>query len=199
MSQAKNSKTLPKKILDDTIKEAVVSAMKQEHADISAAIKSIAAVTGINASTIAKWCTGQNTPSTAHFLTLAAYYPSILQRLLTLIDRDDLWEVSVQKNIPDTMHERLSTLHTKYKKRGDISAVNGAKKYASSLNKRQLWFMEALQRSEKMQNKHIASRWNVTLRTAKRDTEKLISGGLAHPVREGGTGWFKWTGEAYER
>jgi len=197
MSQAKNSKILPKKILDSAIREAVESALKQEHADISAAIKSIAATTGINAHAIAKWHARQNTPSTSHFLTLAAFYPSVLQALLVLIGRDDLWQIAVHHHIPETMQERLSTLHSRYQKRGDILASNAAVKSAFSLNERQLWFLNMLQKTEKMQNKHIASRWNVTLRTAKRDTEALIAAGLAYSVREGGTGWFEWTGEDY--
>ncbi len=199
MSQTIISKTLPKKILDTTIREAVVSTMKEEHADINAAIKSMAAVTGINANAIAKWHTGRHTPSTAHFLTLAAYYPSALQILLTLIERDDLWKIAVQENIPGDMQKRLSVLHSQYKKRGDISHKNGAENSAFFLNERQLWFLKALQRSEKMQNKHIASHWNVALRTAKRDTEALIAEGFIVSVRSGGTGWFEWTGEMYER
>ena len=193
------SKTLPKRILDITIREVVASAMKEEHADIGAAIKSMAAVTGINANAIAKWHTGQHTPSTAHFLTLAAYYPSALRILLTLIERDDLWQIAVQENIPNDMHKRLSALHSQYKKRGDISHENSAKNSAFSLNKRQLWFLEMIQKTERMQNKHIASRWNVTLRTAKRDTEALIAEGFIVSVRSGGTGWFEWTGESYDR
>jgi transcriptional regulator with XRE-family HTH domain len=193
------SKTLPKRILDITIREVVASAMKEEHADIGAAIKSMAAVTGINANAIAKWHTGQHTPSTAHFLTLAAYYPSALRILLTLIERDDLWQIAVRENIPNDMHKRLSALHSQYKKRGDISHENSAKNSAFSLNKRQLWFLEMIQKTERMQNKHIASRWNVTLRTAKRDTEALIAEGFIVSVRSGGTGWFEWTGESYDR
>ena len=199
MSQKIISKTLPKKILDITIREAVVSAMKEEHANIGAAIKSMAAITGINANAIAKWHTGQHTPSTAHFLTLAVYYPGALRMLLTLIEREDLWQIAVQENIPNDMHKRLSVLHSQYKKRGDISHGNGAENSAFFLNERQVWFLKALQRSEKMQNKHIASHWNVALRTAKRDTEALIAEGFIVSVRSGGTGWFKWTGEPYDR
>ena len=193
------SKTLPKRILDITIREVVASAMKEEHADIGAAIKSMAAVTGINANAIAKWHTGQNTPSTVHFLILATFYPGILQALLTIIGRDDLWQIAVQENIPQDMHKKLSVLHSQYKKRGDISHKNGAENSAFLFNERQLWFLKALQRSEKMQNKHIASHWNVALRTAKRDTETMIAEGFIVSVRSGGTGWFEWTGEPYDR
>jgi hypothetical protein len=195
----KNSKTLPKKILDNTIREAVANAMKQEHSDVSAAIKSIAAITGINAHAIAKWHTGQNTPSTAHFLTLAAFYPSVLQALLALIGRDDLWHIAVRENIHGGMQKRLSALHVQYQKRGDIFTANPAEKSAFSFNERQLWFLEMLRKTVTMQNKDIALRWNVTLRTAKRDTEALIAAGLIVSVRSGGTGWFEWTGKAYER
>jgi len=199
MSQAKIGKTLPKKILDTTIREAIAQAIKQEHSDVTSVVKSIAAVTGIDANAIAKWHKRQNTPSAAHFMTFSAFYPSGLRMLLTIIGREDLWQLAVQESIPEKMQEILAELHTKYQKRGDILHGNGAENSAFFLNERQLWFLKALQRSEKMQNKHIASHWNVALRTAKRDTEALIAEGFIVSVRSGGTGWFEWTGEMYER
>lgn len=194
MSPSINSKTLPRKILDNAIRKAVISAIKQEHVNISAAIKSVAAITGIDSNAIAKWHRGKNTPSTAHFLTLAMFYPSILETLLSLIGREDLWGMAVREDIPVRMRETLSTLHAKYQKRGDIFGKNGNELW----NERQLWFVDMLQRHARMQNKHIALHWNVTLRTAKRDTEKLIAAGIIHSVRAGGTGWFEWSGESYQ-
>ncbi len=191
MTKAKNSKTLPKKILDSTIREAVVRAIKNEHADISAAIKSISYVTQINADAIAKWHTRKHTPSTAHFLTLSMFYPSALEMLLTLIGREDLWDLAVRENIPKRMHESLSNAHLKYKKRGDIFTTKRAQKSAFSLNYRQLWFLDMIHKTSKMQNKHIVSHWNVTLRTAKRDTQGLINAGIIRSMRAGGTGWFE--------
>lgn len=194
MTKAKNSKTLPKKILDSTVREAVVNAIKKEHIDVSAAIKSISYVTQINVDAIAKWHTGQHTPSTAHFLTLSMFYPSALQMLLALIGREDLWDLAVRENIPKRMYESLSNTHFKYKKRGDISITGGAQKSTFSFNNRQLWFLDMIHKTQKMQNKHIVSHWNVTLRTAKRDTQGLIDAGIIRSVRAGGTGWFELKG-----
>lgn len=191
MTKAKNSKTLPKNILDSAIREAVVSAIKKEHLDVSAAIKSVSSVTQINADAIAKWHTGQHTPSTAHFLTLSMFYPSVLQVLLTLIGREDLWDLAVRENIPKRMHESLSNTHFKYKKRGDIFTAKRAQKSAFSFNERQLWFLDMIYKTSKMQNKHIVLHWNVTLRTAKRDTQGLMDAGIIRSVRAGGTGWFE--------
>jgi hypothetical protein len=36
------------------------------------------------------------------------------------------------------------------------------------------------------------------LRTAKRDTEKMLAAGYIHSVRDGGKGWFESKGEHYE-
>lgn len=196
MSQTKIGKTLPKKILDGTIREAIAQAIKQEHSDITSVVKSIAAVTGIDANTIAKWHKRKNTPSAAHFMTFSAFYPSGLRILLTIIGREDLWQLAVQENIPEKMQETLAAHHTKYQKRGDIFASDTIKKYAFSFNKRQLWFLNMLQKTKRMQNRHIASHWNVALRTAKRDTEALIAEGFIVSMRSGGTGWFEWTGKA---
>jgi hypothetical protein len=187
MSPSINSKTLPTKILDHAIRKAVITAIKQEHVNISAAIKSVAAVTGINANAIAKWHSGRNTPSTAHFLTLAMFYPSVLQTLLSLIGRGDLWDMATREHLPSRMRDSLAARHAKYQNRGDI--LRGSDK--EFLNERQLWFVETLQRLAKMQNKHIAAHWKVNLRTAKRDTEKLIAAGIVCSVRKGGTGWYE--------
>ena len=197
MPTTKNSKTLPKKILDSTIREAVVNAIRREHVEINGAIKSVSHITNIDTESIAKWSAGKHTPSAAHFLTLAMFYPSALEILLTLIGRQDVWQLAVQENIPKRMDDVLAKTYFSYKKRGDIFLGNMTKKSAFFPNKRQLWFLDMLQKTDKMQNKHIAVRWNVDPRTAKRDTKQLIAAGFICSVRSGGTGWFEWTGEPY--
>lgn len=194
----KNSKTLPIKVLDSTIREAVAQAIKQEHIQVSAVAKTIASVTGIDGNAIAKWQKQKSTPSAAHLLTFAAFYPSGLQMILTLIGREDVWRLAVQENIPKKMRETLATRSGKYQKRGDILGDVTAQKYASPLNERQLWFLDMLKTHSKMQNKHIAAHWSVALRTAKRDTEKMLAAGYIHSVRDGGNGWFESKGEHYE-
>lgn len=191
MPKPKNGKTLPIKVLDSTIREALAQAIKQEHLDVSAIAKTIASVTGINDNSIAKWCKRQSTPSAAHLLTFSAFYPSGLRVILTLIGREDVWQLAVQENIPEKMQETLATRSGKYQKRGDILHDVTAQKYASPLNQRQLWFLDMLKTHSKMQNKHIAAHWNVALRTAKRDTEKMLAAGYIHSVRDGGKGWFE--------
>ena len=194
----KNSKTLPIKLLDSTIREAVAQAIKQEHIQVSAVAKTIASVTGIDSNAIAKWQKHKSTPSAAHLLTFSAFYPSGLQMILTLIGREDVWQLAVQENIPKRMQEMLATRSGKYQKRGDILRDVTAQKYASPLNKRQLWFLDMLKTHRKMQNKHIVTHWNVALRTAKRDTEKMLAAGYIHSVRNGGKGWFELKGERHE-
>jgi transcriptional regulator with XRE-family HTH domain len=194
----KNSKTLPIKVLDSTIREALAQAIKQEHLDVSAVAKTIASVTGIDSNAIAKWQKQKSTPSAAHLLTFSAFYPSGLQMILTIIGREDVWQLAVQENIPKRMREMLATRSGKYQKRGDILGDVTAQKYASPLNERQLWFLDMLKTHRKMQNKHIVTHWNVALRTAKRDTEKMLAAGYIYSVRDGGKGWFESTGEHYE-
>lgn len=187
----KNSKTLPIKELDNTIREALAQAIKQEHLEVSAVAKTIASVTGIDSNAIAKWQKQKSTPSAAHLLQFSKFYPSGLQMILTIIERDDLWQLAVENNIPKIMRERLEKRTAKYKKRGDILCDVTAQKYASPLNERQLWFLDMLKTHSKMQNKHIATHWNVALRTAKRDTERLLATGHIRSVRDGGNGWFE--------
>ena len=130
MPTTKNSKTLPKKLLDSTIREAVVSAIRKEHVDINGAIKSVSHITHIDTESIAKWSAGKHTPSAAHFLTLAMFYPSALEILLTLIGRQDVWQLAVKENIPKRMDDVLAKTYFSYKKRGDIFLENTPKKSA---------------------------------------------------------------------
>ena len=111
--------------------------------------------------------------------------------ILTVIGREDVWQLAVQENIPKKMRETLATRSGKYKKRGDILPESEAQKDAFPLNERQLWFLEMLKTGKKMQNKHIAAHWNVALRTAKRDTEKLLATGRIQSVRKGKMAWFE--------
>jgi hypothetical protein len=187
----KNSKTLPIKELDNTIREALAQAIKHEHLDVSAVAKTIASVTGIDSNAIAKWQKQKSTPSAAHLLRFSKFYPSGLQMILAIIERDDLWQLAVENNIPKIMREQLEKRTAKYKKRGDILGDVTAQKYASPLNERQLWFLDMLKTHSKMQNKHIVTHWNVALRTAKRDTEKMLAAGYIHSVRDGSNGWFE--------
>lgn len=188
----KNSKTLPIKVLDSMIREALAQAIKQEHLDVSAVAKTVASVTGIDSNAIAKWQKQKSTPSAAHLLTFSAFYPSGLKMILTLIGREDVWQLAVQQSIPNKMQETLATRSGKYQKRGDILGDVTAQKYAFPLNQRQLWFLEMLKAGKKMQNKHIAAHWNVALRTAKRDTEKLLAAGRIECVRKGRMAWFEF-------
>ena len=187
----KNSKTLPIKELDNTIREAFAEAIKQEHIQVSAVTKTIAAVTDIDSNAIAKWQKQKSTPSAAHLLRFATFYPSGLQMILAIIERDDLWQLAVENNIPKIMRERLEKRTAKYQKCGDIFGDVTAQKYASPLNERQLWFLKMLKAGKKMQNKHIVAEWNVALRTAKRDTERLLATGHIHSVRKGRMAWFE--------
>ncbi len=187
----KNSKTLPIKVLDNTIREDFAVAIKQEHIQISAVAKTIAAVTGIDSNAIAKWQKQKSTPSAAHLLRFATFYPSGLQMILAIIERDDLWQLAVENNIPNIMRERLEKRTAKYQKCGDIFGDVTAQKYASPLNERQLWFLDMLKAGKKMQNKHIATEWNVALRTAKRDTERLLAAGHIQSIRKGRIAWFE--------
>jgi DNA-binding NarL/FixJ family response regulator len=102
-----------------------------------------------------------------------------------------LWQLAVENNIPKIMRERLEKRTAKYQKCGDIFGDVTTQKYASPLNERQLWFLEMLKSGKKMQNKHIATEWNVALRTAKRDTERLLATGEIQSVRKGRMAWFE--------
>ena len=91
MSPAGKDHYLPLKITDDMIAKRISDALRHEHADITAAVKQIERITGINASTASKWYKGKYAPKSRHLLTMAAYYPQVLQAVCDLMGMNAIW------------------------------------------------------------------------------------------------------------
>jgi hypothetical protein len=193
MSPRKIRKTLLNKIDDEIIASEVSKALRQAYTELTTAIKWIERITDIEAETASKWYRGLHTPNSAHLMTLAGYYPEVLQALCILIGRKDLWHAAMQNNIPHTMRTQILEKHPNHRFRGDKSVTPKGRadsKIQGRFNQRQMWFLEQLQRGYKLQTKDIMIIWDVHMRTAKRDVAGLIAGGWIRFVASGNTGWY---------
>jgi hypothetical protein len=193
MSFTEKDQTLPGRITDKIIAKKVSDALHREYAELSAAVKWIGRITGIQGSTISKWYRGLHAPESGHLLILAAHYPEMLSILLELIGRDDLWYFAVQENIPQSMYKRLEEKYPAHHFRGDkfVTPKSCDSQIEAKLNPRQIWFLEQLRQGRKLQASDIVARWQKHARTAKRDTACLIAFRLIKFVKSGKTGWYE--------
>jgi len=192
MSVAKKRQTLPVKITDKTVANIVSKALRQEYAELNAAIKWIVRITGIPANTVAKWYRGSNAPKSSHLLILIAYYPYLLHSICKTIGREDMWNAAVRFDIPQSMQTRLAAKHPTHAPRDDrfVTPWITNSQTGAQFNSRQLWFLEQLRRGSKLQAKDIIASWQVHERTARRDIAWLIEVGLIRFVPSGKTGWY---------
>lgn len=193
MSPRKIRKTLLNKIDDQIIASEVSQALRHAYTELTTAIKWIERITSIEAETASKWYRGLHTPKSAHLLTLAGYYPEVLQALCKLIGREDLWHAAMQNNIPHAMRSQILEKHPNHRFRGDkIVTPKGRpdSKIHDRFNQRQRWFLEQLQQGYRLQTKDIMIVWDVHARTAKRDIAGLSATGWVKFVIQGNSGWY---------
>jgi len=118
MSKTKFRHAWCKKSLNETICSNVSKALRDTHKGINAAVKHIAMVTGAREDTVEKWYRGVNPPDSAHLLVLIKHYPTVLQTVLEMIGREDLWGAGVRAGIPSKMNQALTASNGWYKYRG---------------------------------------------------------------------------------
>ncbi len=185
---------LPKKIDDKALAVSIADALKENHQDVISTIKNISHVTGINPETIAKWHKQQNPPKAAHLLTLSGYYPAVLKAVTEIIGWPELWDAALRENIPQRMHIRLQEKSAFYRPRGDKSVTPQNPEdavFCPLLHARQLWFLEEVRKGRHVCSIDLASTWDITVRTAKRDISMLVTAGFIQFHRSGRGGWYE--------
>jgi len=194
MSHKKIGNILPKKIDNLQLARRVAETLKETHSDIASVVKNISNTTGIHSETVAKWCKAKNPPKSLHLLVLAEHYPAILKMIFELIGWPELWDAAIRQNIPQRMQNRIKDKNNKYRSWGDIFVTPENKsinEFSYKLNERQVWLLEELRKGQHLQNSHIVKMWQVTERTAKRDTNALVKAGVIKFKKTGRAGWYE--------
>ena len=195
MSFTKKDHYLPCGISDEMIAEHVSAALRQEHANISAALKHIEGITGIPAKTASKWYKGEYAPKSRHLLTLAAHYPEVLQAVCELMGMGAVWRQAVRLGVVKIMRARLNERWEKWNKlpmkedKFVLIRVRVDAHTAVQLNQRQLWFLGQLQQAFRMRSEDIVDTWRVHGKTAGRDVKGLQEAGLIKAVKHGAQRW----------
>ncbi len=195
MSFTNKDHYLPCRISDEMIAEHVSTALRQEHANISAALKHIERITGIPAKTASKWHKGEYAPKSRHLLTLAAHYPEVLQAVCELMGMGPVWRQAVRMGAVETMRARLNERWEKWNKlsmerdKFVLIRVRVDAQTAVQLNQRQLWFLGQLQQGFRMRAEDVVDTWRVHGKTARRDMKGLQDAGLIKAVKHSGYRW----------
>lgn len=170
MSLVSKDQVFSTQITDKLVAVLVAQALRQEHAATDAVVKRIARATQASPTTVRKWYEGQNAPSSAHLLTLMGTYEGVLQTMLHIAGRGEIFEAdSFEREAPLNAlrqafyGDRFVTLNV---------VVNS--QLAANLNQRQLWFLGQLQQDRLVRAEDIVRVWGVVLRSAKRDIKLLV-------------------------
>ena len=174
MSKQKMDRTFPLKIhviSDDELAKIVASALRQDFGEMSSAIKQIAQATNAHHRAIKNWYDAKNTPSSGHLLLLARSSQSILKFILEQIGGQDLTEAFqlLSRENPTTISRSKDGIFTDIFQDKNVPTNVPIK----LLNERQLWFLDRIREQNNASAIDIIDRWNVVLKTARRDIAYL--------------------------
>ena len=191
MSPVRNDRYLLPKITDAMIAKRVSEALRQEHANVHAAVKQIERITGISAMTARHWYDGVYAPKSRHLLMLAVFYPQVLYAVCEMMSADSILQHGVDPHAAKAMQSHLEKQWDGWKKPepiGDRSVtirVRIDRRHTRQINQRQLWFLGQLQQGHEIHTDDLVTTWVVHQRTAKRDIAGLIDAKLVQTIRVG--------------
>lgn len=177
MSFTKNDQVFPYKkrgISEQKVAHEIANILWTKFGEVSSAVKVIGKQTGANPRAIRNWYEGRNAPSAVHLIILARRVPEITEWVLDMLNiclpmpLESLHEVHRQK-----ASKSDSKMKTYTAENCGINSVINANA-AMKLNIRQLWFLEMIQKGERMRAGQVATAWHVSLRTAETDIAKLV-------------------------
>jgi hypothetical protein len=167
--------------LDSKIAAAVAQVLRKNFSEINSAIKVIGLQTGANPRAVRNWYEGRNAPSSSNIVLLARHMPAIIEVVLRLSGRENVWKayelVTEHRNslngLPsdEVLEKYLADRNVDIK-------VHLSRSIAQDLNQRQLWFMSTLQQGIGLKADDIINLWKVSARTAWRDIAELENVGL---------------------
>lgn len=177
MSRSKKDRTFPHGnglSSDAQLAKIVADALREDFGDSPSSIKRIGRLTGANLRAIKNWYIAKNAPSSRYLLILARMSPSILRFILMQVGGEDLWDVfdlfqrqMIKPKAPTDEHKSVSK-DTKVPTRTVTSR---------SPKERQAWFLKQLVDGQTVTVEGLMERWNINLRTARRDISGLVHTG----------------------
>ena len=174
MSRSKKDRVFPSGsglASDAQLAKIIAEALREDFGDTPSSIKRIGRLTGANLRAIKNWYIAKNAPSSRYLLILARMSPSILRFILMQVGGEDLWDVFdlfqrqmlKPKNTPAHDHSV-----------SDVTKVPVNTVTSRSPKERQEWFIAQLADGRTISAESLMERWNVNMRTARRDISGLV-------------------------
>lgn len=165
---------IPEVISSADLAQNIALALQEDFPKEFAAVKWIGRATDASLCTIRNWYEGRNTPSAGHFLMLAKISPAVLKFILEYIGGRDLWETYL-------LFSTAGPVPGKSPDDPDYSdksvAINVPLNVPIKLNRRQKWFLMLLKSGKKIGADDIARKYNIGIKTARRDILALKDAG----------------------
>ncbi|MGN6210503.1 DeoR family transcriptional regulator [Asticcacaulis sp.] len=160
---------------DAQLAEIIAGALRQDFGDTPSSIKQIGRLTKAHLRAIKNWYIAKNAPSSRYLLILARSSPSILRFILMQIGGEDLWDVfdlSQRQVLKGPVKYDLPVAEVTDNQNVTTTVISRSPK------ERRKWFIEQLSTGHKVTAEDLMARWNVNLRTARRDISDLVAAGL---------------------
>lgn len=191
MSRIKKDRSFPHGFglsSDEQLAEIIAGALREDFGDTPSSIKTIGRLTMANLRAIKNWYSGKNAPSSRYLLILARSSPSILQFILMQVGGEDLWDVFelFHRNKPRITEEPKKKRGRPFGSKNVTTNVT-----TSGCEERRDWFQEQLTAGEKINAHHLADRWQIDLRTARRDIAGLVKAGAVVFKGARRNGWYE--------
>jgi len=164
----------------------IADALRQEHGNTHRTVKTIMRWTGASERSVKNWLSGEFGPSGYFLMRLCVKSPAVRGLVMELLEECNVRTASqvglAAESLPDA--ERQSIAPGANRANGDIySDIYGDIDVPINvtnhlrLNLRQEWFLIRVAQGERCLAQDIATHWQVTLRTAKRDIAILRDSG----------------------
>jgi len=156
---------------DAQLAKIIAEALREDFGDTHSSIKRIGRLTGANLRAIKNWYVAKNAPSSRYLIILARMSPSMLRFILMQVGGEDLWDVF------DLFQRQMLKPKTPLadgQSVSDETKVPANAVTSRSPKERQAWFLEQLADGRTISAESLMERWNVNLRTARRDISGLV-------------------------
>lgn len=180
----------------------IAELLRKEHGDSHRAVKQLMRQTDASERTVKHWLAAQHGPDAVFFLRLVATSPVIRAYVLGVIESPIASRQSVL--FPQSESSHTSSFADLQRKEIGVGPKNDPRSDPKSdplsdlrtgeLNDRQQWFLERVARGGRTRSRDIAIRWQVSLKTARRDIDRLRSAGLLQFTGARKNGRYRLTG-----
>jgi hypothetical protein len=178
---------LHSKITEEKIAKIIKKVLRENFPEDKLGIRQISNKTNIDERSVWNWYNGLYAPSLLNFIMLSQKFPDVIKAYLELCNMPEIWDIYQNYyHLIDIINKDAKII--KYEESySDIFpeshvTINFSiiKKLPNVLNERQKWFLQELRSEAKTNASDLSEKWDVSIRTAKRDIQGMKKRGLIY-------------------